>query len=170
MKDKKFLISIILILLINILAIVSWFYFLSILKNQNQSMQDIKYKIQSAVQKINAVKLSESLLENEAENKTKIDSVFLDDQTVVKLIDEVDSLKVKTGADIKIGAIDFNISNKPHLQLKAGGTFSQIYQSIVLLENMPYMFDFNNVSLNFNSEQKSWSADIDITINNFLNL
>jgi len=169
MKGKKFLVPIILVLLLDVLVAAFWFYFISFIKNQTQVIKDLKLQIKTITENRKTERSLESFLKNISSEKERLDSSFLNEEKMVGFIEEVESLRQKTGVELEIGSIDLNSSLlAPKIRIRLKGNFNQIYKTILLLKNMPYMLSFENISLAANRDGKDWTMEAVLSINNFL--
>lgn len=160
MKNKKIITTFILVIVLNGVALAGWFYLLSVVDGKFNAINEIRSKIIINDAKIQEGSLLKKSIAEVAGEKQKIDSIFLDKQSVIKLIEELESIANKTGASIDIGSINM-------FSLK--GKFSQIFHYLVLLENIPYAISIDK--MNFQKQEKNmWQANFEISLNSFINI
>ncbi len=164
MSNKKFITTVVLIALLNGIALAGWFYALSVVKGNFDAINEIRSRIAIDDKKIEESRSLKKIMVEATGEKQKIDSIFLDKQSIIKLIEELESVADKTGTSIDIGSINMFF-------LK--GKFSQIFHYLVLLENIPYSINIDKI--NFQKQEKSspageWQANFEISLNSFINI
>ncbi len=160
MKNKKIITTFILVILLNGAAIAGWFYLLSVVDGKFNAINEIRSKIIINDAKIKEGSSLKKSIAEVAEEKQKIGSIFLDKQSIIKLIQELESIANKTGASIDIGSINM-------FSLK--GKFSQLFHYLVLLENIPYSISIDK--MDFQKQEKDmWQANFEISLNSFINI
>jgi hypothetical protein len=160
MSNKKFIITIIFIILLNGAALACWFYALSVVKDNFNAINEIRSKIAIDDKKTEESRSLKKIMTEAAEEKQKIDSIFLDKQSIIKLIEELEAIADKTGTSIDIGGIKM-------FSLK--GKFSQLFHYLVLLENIPYAISIDKIDFQ-KQEKDMWQANFEISLNSFLNI
>jgi sRNA-binding regulator protein Hfq len=160
MKNKKIIITVVLIALLNGIVLTGWIYFLSVIKNQADMITEIRSQIAVNEKKAESDRSLKNLMTEIAVEKQKIDSVFLDKQSIIKLIEELESIANKTGTSIDIGSVN-------SFSLK--GNFSQLFHYLVLLENIPYTININKMSLQQQGKD-IWRANFEISLISFSNI
>ena len=160
MSNKKFITTVVLIALLNGIALAGWFYALSVVKGNFDAINEIRSKIAIDDKKIEESRSLKKSIAEVAEEKQKIDSILLDKQSIIKLIEELESIANKTGTSIDIGGINM-------FSLK--GKFSQLFHYLVLLENIPYSISIDK--MNFQKQEKDmWRANFEMSLNSFINI
>jgi tetrahydromethanopterin S-methyltransferase subunit B len=160
MKNKKIITTFILVILLNGAVLAGWFYLLSVIDGKFNEINEIRSKIIINDAKIQEGSSLKKSIAEVAEEKQKVDSIFLDKQSVIKLIKELESIANKTGASIDIGSINM-------FSLK--GRFSQLFHCLVLLENIPYAISIDK--MDFQKQEKDmWQANFEISLNSFINI
>jgi len=169
MKNKKFIITIVLIVLLNGAVLAGWLYLFSNLKKENNFIKEEQQKIL-----VNDKKLENSgslkVLMNEIINeKQKIDSAFLNEGSIVNFVEKLESIAGKTGAAIKIGNINIDNQDKKGLSLQFNitGNFNQLFQYLILLENLPYLINIEKMELR-KLAPNDWEADFEIIVSSFI--
>jgi len=164
MSNKKFITTFVLIALLNGIALAGWFYVLSVVKDNFDTINEIRSKIAVDDKKIEESSSLKKIMTEATGEKQKIDSIFLDKQSIIKLIEELESIANKTGISIDIGSINM-------FSLK--GKFSQLFHYLVLLENISYAISIDKID--FQKQEKSspaseWQANFEISLNSFINI
>lgn len=168
MKDKKFIITIALIVLLNGIVLAGWLYLFSYLEKQNDLIREERQRILMNEKKLENNRSLKDLMNKIADEKQKIDSVFLDKENIINFIESLESVSGKTGASIKIGNI--NIDNRKEknvfLQFSLTGDFVRLFHYLVLLENLPYLINIEKTGLK-KAASNEWRADFEVSVNSF---
>lgn len=174
MKNKKLILIIIAIFILNISALLGCLSLFSMVKSQRESAKEAIRNSSILEKKIQGVKLLESQIDKIREDKKKIDSVFLKEEDIVKFIETLEDLGKKTDILIKISSAEIGKgSENPKLRISANGSFQDIFHYIILLENLPNQIAFDNLNLvkKSSGDEKNgeWESGIEISIMSFLN-
>lgn len=174
MKRNNFIITIILLVLINSAAIISWFYSFSFVNGQNKKNNDLINQIELSDKTREERKELENFVSSLKEKKQKIDKAFLDKQDTIKFIEQLEYISAKTGSNVKIDNINDQEDKNLNMRISVIGSFTQIFHYIVLLENVPQKIKLNNFFLyKQDKENKSgsnqWLGQIDLSVISFLN-
>jgi Tfp pilus assembly protein PilO len=169
MNNKKFIITIILIFLLNGAALAGWLYLFSNLKKQNNFIKEEQQKILVSDKKLENSNSLKTLMNEIIDEKQKIDSVFLDKDSVVNFIENLESIAGKTGASIKIGNINIDSQKKKGLSLQFNltGNFNQLFHYLILVEKLPYLINIETMDFK-KSASNEWEADFEILVNSFI--
>lgn len=91
--------------------------------------------------------------------KETIESVFLKEDDLIRLIKGLESIGESSGVSFKIESISVEKSkdSKPIISFSAKGTFGQLFKHLYLLENIPYFITINKVS--FQNEKNDSESD-----------
>ncbi|MCX6731873.1 MAG: hypothetical protein NTX55_02715 [Candidatus Parcubacteria bacterium] len=169
MKNKKFITTIVLIVLLNGAVLAGWLYFFSNLKQQNNFIKEERQKILVSDKKLENSGSLKILMNEITGEKQKIDSAFLDKETIVNFIEKLESIAGKTGAAIKIGNINMDNQNEKGLSLQFNitGNFNQLFHYLILLENLPYSINIEKMDFK-KLAPNNWEADFEIIVNSFM--
>ena len=171
MKNKKFIITIILIILLNGVVLAGWLYLFSSLKKENNFIKEKRQEILANDKKLENSNSLKILMNEIVDERQKIDSAFLDKESVVNFIEKLELIADRTDASIKIGKI--NIDNQErgglYLQFDLTGNFNQLFHYLVLLENLPYLINIEKMDLK-NLAPNRWAADLEISTDSFIGI
>lgn len=167
MKNKNFIVTIFLILLLNGLALGGWLYFIFTIKEQNRAVKEERQKLainEKTFQNANSLK---ALMSEVAEKKQLIDSFFLNRESAINFIENLELIAKQTDVSIKIGNVSIKNTEKEilNLQFNLSGDFKQVFHYLVLLENLPYLIDVERI--NFRKAGEKWQADFEISLSGF---
>lgn len=169
MKNKKFITTIILVVLLNGVVLAGWLYLFSSLKKQNNFIKEKQQKILVSDKKLENSNSLKVLMNEIVDEKQKIDSAFLDKESIINFIENLESISGKTGASIKIGNI--NIDNQEEkglsLQFNLTGNFNQLFHYLILLEELPYLINIERMDFK-KLVPNEWKADFEILVNSFM--
>lgn len=149
MNNKKIIISIIFVLLVNFVGFAASFFVFSKIFSEKELVKDIKQKLQSNEKKIKDSALLRKEIISISQDKEKIDLLFLKEQEIINLIEKFESVASESGVDLKINSISFAGEDKsqPHFNMAAEGSFGQIFKYVTLLENFPYILEIDRLNL-----------------------
>lgn len=116
-------------------------------------------------------------LEQISDERALLDSHFAQSSDVVPFMNTIEQLGAPTGASVEIASVETGTNNSELVvDLKATGTFEQVYQFLTLLENSPYEITFNSMDMHELSAQdasvknvknQNWEADFEIQLLSF---
>ena len=168
MKNKKFITTIVLVVLLNGAVLAGWLYLFSNLKKQNNFIKEERQKILVSDKKLENSNSLKALMNEIIEEKQKIDSAFLDKESIVNFIEDLESIAGKTGASIKIGNINDNQEKKGlSFQFNLTGNFNQLFHYLILLEKLPYLINIERMDFK-KLAPNEWGADFEILVNSFI--
>lgn len=158
MKNKKFIISIILVAAINLLGVGCWWLVFSGIKKEENSVASTRQEIDISERRLNNVLSLSVLLENIEKDKEKVGAVFLNSKNIVKFIEELEFLSQKTGVVLATKAAIISDNKKPHFEFSINGSFRDTFQYLILLENIPYQISLDNISFILPETEKAKNA------------
>lgn len=105
------------------------------------------------------------------QDEGKIKAAFLNPQNIVKFIEDLESLKEKTGVELTLKSVTLSEEmtySEPRFQFQISGAFRDLFQYLVLLENLPYQINFGRVQFTATREETKktgiWQAEIEIIL------
>lgn len=137
-----------------LLFIVGSFIFYDLSTNIIPEIEGLDQKINSLQEMKRSANAVKSSIKG---NKVLIDRLnlyFITKETTTSFIEELETAAVRLGATIKLNSLSLGredkIPNKPsylRLDLRVDGSFSHIFQYLMVLERLPYKIRFNSVNL-----------------------
>lgn len=170
MKNKKLSIIVFIGLLILASVFLCVFSFSSINKKTGQIL-NLQKEIAAAEKEFFKNKSLGNFIGNLKEKKEKIDTVFfVSENGTVKIIEDLEFIAAKTGSGIKFNNININdgVVQKPLIQFFITGRFDQVFRYLALLENLPYLINFEKIQCK--KDQSAWGCDFEITLSSFIKL
>lgn len=168
MKNKKFIISFVLIIALNLIAVLGCLYLYSGIRTQREAMRQDMKNLALLEKKAQNIQLLESQSEKLKTDAQKIEPVFLKEENIVGFIENLENLGKDAGVSVELSAVrmDEKNSKAPHFDLILKGSFNALFHYIVLLENLPYQIIFEK--LNMSSGDKTWEARTGIILSSFI--
>lgn len=161
MKNKKLIVTFILIILANAAGVSLWLYLHSEIEKQKANIREIAGNLAFSGANTKNLKMLKNQAEEEVGNKTKLDETILVKKDIVPFMEYLE----KTGKGIGV-SVDFSSVNigeigkeKPRLQFSLKGKFENIYRFIVLLENVRYQIVLDQMILRKNGDGGGWEAN-----------
>lgn len=169
MRNKKFITTIILIILLNGVALAGWLYLFSNLRKENNFIREEREKIMISDKKLENSSSLKILMNEVIDEKQKIDSAFLNKDNIVDFIENLESIAGKTGASIKIGKINITSQERKGLsvQFNLTGDFNQLFHYLIFLENLPYLINIEKIDFQ-KLAPNEWRADFEILVSSFI--
>ena len=155
MKSKFFLTIFILFALI-FLVFIGWFYALSKISSERKAIIELRKTIlRGEKNNINERSLVR-LIDSAKKEREIVESVFLKENDLIRLIKGLESIGESSGVSLKISAIsaEKNKTSKPAISFSAQGTFEQLFKYLYFLENLPYMITINKISFQNEEDAK----------------
>lgn len=115
------------------------------------------------------------MLDRLKKEKDIINSVFLKEDEIIRLIKSLESIGDNLGVVLKIISISPSTGKelKPKVSFIANGSFEQLFRYIYMLENIPYLVTMDKVSLQNTKEEISkkenynWQALFNIQLEGY---
>lgn len=108
------------------------------------------------------VKSLASFLETSAPEVSQLEGHFVQKSDVVPFLDAVENLSKETNVKIEVSSVNVSRDNSSLMvEVKALGSFGDIYKFITMLENFPYELEFTTADVQ-NTSIYSTSADKNI--------
>lgn len=180
MKKNKTIIIFILSILTTMLVAGLLVFFVKIIENKNKHISTVTKTIEEKLkEKENVTMFAEKISETSL-LQSSINSYFVDPNKVDSFVGYLEDLDVNIGSDIVVKNIEIPPKSQNIISFKIliTGTFEQIMKTITLLENIPYMINVAQVSLNKDLVQEStevktgtpvftvptWQADVSFNV------
>jgi len=147
--DKKIKTSLIAIIILNILAVSSYYLFIGkIIEKKNASslaVEELK-GVLIEESKINATK---NILKVNKGNLDRIESSFINSDSLVVFLEEIEALGKEAGVELKLSsvAIEKKDGDILNLNINTIGHFRDIYSFMLVVEQLPYKISFNRSHL-----------------------
>jgi hypothetical protein len=179
--NKKFITSVILIAGINIAGIIGCWLVFSAVQKERSAVLEARRGIDIGERRLNNVRSLGALLKDIEKDTEKISATFLNSETIVKFIEELESINQKTGTNLLVRVI--NLPNQsetkaPYFEFQIRGSFRGLFQYLILLENVPYQITIDRVNLtrptaeelDKNEKIGNWRADFKVTLLSYENI
>lgn len=178
MKNKKITLFLIISIFITIIVILALVFFLRIIKNKNEHTSVVVATLEDKMkQKENAESFAEKFEEIKS-LEDDITSHFVDPNKIDEFVSYLENLGNTTGASISVDGIETKEEGNGMIDFKLsiGGSFTNVSETITLLENIPYQINIVQVYLNKNIDQEkdekgiiipkpsTWQADVSFSI------
>lgn len=123
------------------------------------------------------LELERTIQESDAD-RTILNSYFVPADKAVAFLETMEGYGKTGGAILKFTTVDYNkTKDNLHMVLNITGEFVHVYHTILLLENAPYEFSFERITLSLqqsvNSSQSkdstvpTWRADVTMNLESF---
>lgn len=164
-KNKLFK-ALIAVLLIDALSIAGWWYFYQKLSGMSGRVAVLREEAAATETKQKNIKRLTQTLEDISDKKSKIDSVFVDEKAVIRLIEDLEKSAGLSGVSLKISSVSLPANSGgdgPKFNLNLGGSFGQLFKFLSLLENMNYQLKVETA--NFQAGHTgAWSSQINLRL------
>jgi hypothetical protein len=155
------------------------FYFLnSEINNNKKIFEESELRWQEEADRRDGIKILNSSVEKIQKEKELLETHFAKSSNAVPFLDIIESLGKKVGVSTEVTLVDIPKETKVLVvEMRASGSFSDIYRFLLLLENSPYELETISVDLQKLSTTDSsakivsspkWSAVLRMKLLSFL--
>ena len=180
MYKKKTTIVFGLSIFIALLAIVVFVFFLKIIKNKNQHTSAVLTTLENKItKKANILTLKKKITELE-DTRTAIDGYFVNSSRIDSFINYLENLGSSAGSSLEVRSVEISTKEEHTVlgEISIRGSFSDVMQTIALVENIPYQIHVTSIYLNKDTEREAveapgkekvlkplmWQADVSFNI------
>lgn len=129
---------------------------ISQLKNSVQVLSDADIESEKKVHEQELIKV----YNDTTEDRKKLLSFFVYEDSVVDFIEKVEGVGPDSGASLELSAINIDKDHlKTHADIK--GTWSSVLKALTLIENLPYSLAIDNVFLDTSGGDTNSTVDAD---------
>ena len=145
---NKFFITIFILSAFIFLAFAGWFYVFSKINSEKKEIFELRKIILRNDKKNNNEKSLSRLIDGIKKEKNIIDSFFLKEKDLIRLINGLESIGENASVSLKISSVSVEkkAGSKPGLLFSVKGTFDQLFKYLYFLENLPYLITVDSVS------------------------
>jgi Tfp pilus assembly protein PilO len=143
----------------------AWLLLYSSLDDKIASINEIKSQTKASEERIKQRRDLKDVIAKLESQKQKIDSVFLNKDTLINFIELLESMSKASG--VSLNKNSSSADKNPIFDLSAEGNYNQVQNFLVLLENMPYKISLDDVSMKEKigaASSTSWVADFRVTL------
>ncbi|PIR69266.1 MAG: hypothetical protein COU47_04195 [Candidatus Niyogibacteria bacterium CG10_big_fil_rev_8_21_14_0_10_46_36] len=158
-----------------LLAFLAWLgrFFVAKISEKQQHLVDIQTEIERMGVRQQNLKDLEILFDEVQQRKDEIDSVFINERSVVRVIESFEARARELGVELEVESASLptaSAARGPEIQLHLEGSFDALYRYIKVLEVMPFQISIDLVNINKRSsaEGPGWAATIRLTVLSFL--
>jgi len=167
--NKKFVASVGLVIVLNVILITLIYSLLQGIGSKKRSVFEIKKDTAFYVARIkNINEINKSLVVNK-EAKGKIESVFLDENSLINFIKELEYFAQKTGMELDMKGVRIlkETNSGAVFNFIVEGSFSGIYRYLTLLENSRYQLRFEGINIQKSLNDENWVAALELKVLSF---
>ncbi len=172
-KTDSYLVS--LILLDIFLMLIGLFILFDFRNNRLVEISELESKIVSLKESKQRAGVVGQMVKDSREARDKLSLYFITKETVANFIAELESVASRSGVVFKLNSLNIvreKEANKPSylkLNLRVEGDYSEVSHFLNVLENLPYQFRFNAVTLaKLEKEKSSWYGDVDLELVSYI--
>lgn len=145
---NNFFITIFILFAFIFMVSAGWFYVFSKIFSERKAIFELRKNIIRSEKKNIDEKSLNQFLDGIKKERETIESVFLKEDDIIRLIKGLESIGESSGVSLKISAIstEKKATSKPIISFSAQGTFEQLFKYMYFLENLPYFITINKVS------------------------
>ncbi|MFH1979139.1 MAG: hypothetical protein ABII97_02045 [Patescibacteria group bacterium] len=167
MNNKKFLTTIVFVIVLNLIAISLFCFFVKEVNEKKEKVSEVKKELVSFEQKIKGMKNAEFLMATNKEFYREMKSIFLKKEDLIVFVEELEFLAEKSGVNLEIKSINVpsGDSGRPEIGIGVEGNFRNIYNYLVLLENDMYQTEIKKFyfqKLSKNKDGFAWAANLEL--------
>lgn len=174
MKNKRFIATLLFTFIAAALSAGIWFLVSYKINLEKEQIYGLKKNIAENEEKISNLKSLNAILEETKEDKELVQSVFLTNDQLIRVIESLEFIGKTSSTTLKISSVssDAAKSSKPSFSFSAEGSFAQVFKFARYLENLPYYFSISRISFNkVNEAQKNslpqWQAIFNIELESY---
>lgn len=168
---NKFVASVALIVFINLVLFLVVVFLGRATASKKELVFDIKRQLALYERRIEHVNRLEETQQKIEETSSMLETMFVDEDSLVGFIEELEFLARNAGVGLEIKGIGFTgeQNKKPVFTVSLTGSFENIYHYFILLENMIYKVEFNKVDIEKSSETGLWRSLLELKLLSFRN-
>ncbi len=163
------------ILLLIIVGALYAYCFLQI-KHENEYTSGLSKQLLTESQKQDDDRRLAIAIKETDEGRTKLNSYFVTGDGSVHFLGIIEGYSDVAGTQAKFTTVDYDTAkNKLIMSLRITGTFQDVYQNILMLENAPYELEFNRIIFSKDGGQAvdatkktptvpTWNVDINFAL------
>lgn len=155
---------------INALAVVGWRLFYQNISGAKERIGVLRGEATTAEAKQKNIRNLTKTLEDISDKKSEVDSVFVDEKSVVKFIEDLERLAKLSGVSLQILSASLPVNaaeGKPGFNLNLGGQFGGLFKFLALLENMNYQLKVETA--NFQAlGKKDWGLQVNLRLLSYI--
>lgn len=170
LSKYKSIIPVIALLLIDAALLAVWIYLPISIDNRIVAANDLKQQIKAAELRIEGRHDLKKLVEDATDKKKIIDGVFLNSNSLVTLVEQLEAAGRSAGVAVNITSADSPTGavSRPSFKLSVGGELSKVFRFLMLLENLPNRVDVTNAVWTeqgaVGGQPASWQVNFDIIL------
>lgn len=151
------------------------FVFSSVIYDTSDHVVDIQKEIQNTEAREHTIEDLEKLLRDIDEYADDIDGVFVDERSLVAVIETFEKTADILGLQASIENVYLPTSERsqgPEFQIRLEGDFDALYRFIRTLESMPFQFSFSGIDMSKNPtadpSKNAWRATLRLLLLSFI--
>ena len=170
-KRKNFITVVLLVILTNAVFVSGAFFLFYNINLKKKSINKVKKDIVFYEKRIENIKSIEKSLSNSEENSNAIKKVFLDKESIIDFIKRLEYLAGLTNVrlDMKSVNISAESNRAPVFSFDINGSFSNVYDYLVFIENESYQIALNKIYFQKSEELPGWEASFELELLSFKN-
>ena len=166
MIKSNLLKALIMIFIIDAAALAGWWRFYRGINNMSSSLDILREEVLVAETKQKNIKLLAQTLDTISEKKSKIDTVFIDEQSVVRFIEDLEEVASTAGVSLEIASASLPTqtgAGGPSFDLKLGGSFGRLLKFLTMIEKTSYQLKIETASFGA-LEEGRWSLQLKLQL------
>lgn len=141
------------------LVVILYVYGFLWIKHENEYTSGLASQLTTETQQQDDERrLAQAIKETDAD-RTKLNSYFVTGDGSVQFLGTIEGYGAASGTQAKFDSVDYDsVKKELTMSLHITGTFQDVYQNILMLENAPYEFDFQRIILARDDSQSGTTA------------
>ena len=166
--------SVIGIMIVAGFAVFSYGAFARAIFEKRLHIVDLQKEIKNFEKSEDYIEELETLLAQVEEQKDEIESVFVHERSLIRVIETFEETARVLGVTLAVENASLPVSSDagPVFQLRVEGDFDSIYRFIRTLEILPFQFSFNDVDMrkesNPTAKKSVWVAIIQLSLLSYI--
>lgn len=150
-----------------IFACIIFVYIYGKIKENNQKAESEMVSWQVETERRNDITSLNDSLGQISSDRDLLGTHFAQSSDVVPFLNTIEQLSPPGGAKVEVDSVEAGTNNTGlTVELKASGSFEQVYKFLTLLENSPYELNF--IAVDMHTATTSWEATFKIQLLSFI--
>jgi len=146
-RNKKTLIILIAVLVLNIALAGAYFFAFNIVKSQSEKAAGSTLALRAYQASGDRVATMEQIIEDVKNDELKLDNYFVTEDSLVDFIEAIESAGNTANIALTLSGLRRDGENELLFSVNAGGSFENLMHFMALMEYMPFVIDTERASL-----------------------